>query len=104
MFKFIKKPFLVLLRFSRSLASKCISLNNESIIHIWLVQVVVMEVEILLIYQVEYDLSNKAKDINSKVFNMITRINESKTLKKHISCHCKCKFDDRKCNLSQKRK
>ena len=43
-----------------------------------------MEVEILLIYQVEYDLSNKAKDINSKVFNMITRINESKTLKKNI--------------------
>ena len=41
-----------------------------------------MEVEILLIYQVEYDLSNKAKDINSKVFNMITRITESKTLKK----------------------
>ena len=26
---------------------------------------------------------------------MITRINESKTLTKHISCKCKCKFDGR---------
>ena len=32
---------------------------------------------------------------------MITRINESKTLTKHISCECKCKFDGRKCNLDQ---
>ena len=29
---------------------------------------------------------------------MITGINESKTLTKHISCKCKCKFDGRKCN------
>ena len=27
---------------------------------------------------------------------MITRINEPKTLTKHISCKCKCKFDGRK--------
>ena len=36
-----------------------------------------MEVAILLIYQVKYDLSNKAKDINLKVIDMITGINES---------------------------
>ena len=29
---------------------------------------------------------------------MITGINESKTLTKHISCECKWKFDERKCN------
>ena len=29
---------------------------------------------------------------------MITGINESKTLTKHISCECKCRFDGRKCN------
>ena len=28
---------------------------------------------------------------------MITGINESKTLTKHISCKCKCKFDGTKC-------
>ena len=32
---------------------------------------------------------------------MITGINESKTLTKHISFQCKCKFDGRKCNLDQ---
>ena len=33
---------------------------------------------------------------------MITGKNESKTLTKHISCECKCKFDGRKCNSNQK--
>ena len=32
---------------------------------------------------------------------MITGINESKTLTKHISCECKCKFDGRKCDPNQ---
>ena len=26
---------------------------------------------------------------------------ESKTLTKHISCECKCRFDGRKCNSDQ---
>ena len=33
---------------------------------------------------------------------MITGINESRTLTKHISCKYECKFDRKKCNLSQK--
>ena len=33
---------------------------------------------------------------------MISGINESKTLTKHRSCECKCKFDGRKCNSNQK--
>ena len=33
---------------------------------------------------------------------MITRINESGLLIKHISCDCKCKFDGSKHNLNQK--
>ena len=32
---------------------------------------------------------------------MITGINESKTLAKHISCECKCRFNKRKCNSDQ---
>ena len=35
------------------------------------------------------------------MFNMITGINESKTLKKHISCDCKYIFDGRNCNSNQ---
>ena len=48
------------------------------------------------------DLSNKVcvpkktKYLNLSIFNMITGINESKTLTKHISCECKCKFDGEK--------
>ena len=44
---------------------------------------------------------NKTEDLNLSVFNMITGINESKTLTKHISCECKCKFDGRSCNSDQ---
>ena len=36
---------------------------------------------------------NKTEDLNLSVFNMITGINKSKTLTKHISCECKCRFD-----------
>ena len=48
------------------------------------------------------DLSNKlcvpynTEDLNLNVFNMITRINVSKTLTKHILCVCKCRCDGRK--------
>ena len=53
------------------------------------------------------DLSNKIcvpnekEDLNLSVFIMITRINESETLTKDISCECRCKFDGRKCNSGQ---
>ena len=33
---------------------------------------------------------------------MMTGINESRTLKKHISCKWECEFDGRNCNLNQK--
>ena len=46
-------------------------------------------------------VSNKTEDLNLSVFNMITGINESKTLTNHISCKCKCKFDGRKCYSEQ---
>ena len=54
------------------------------------------------------DLSNglcvpdKTEDLNLNVFNMITGINKSKTLTKHILFKCECKFDNRKCNSNQK--
>ena len=45
---------------------------------------------------------NKTNDLNIHVFNMITGINESEILIKHISCECKCKFDGKKRNSYQK--
>ena len=47
-------------------------------------------------------VSDETEDSVLSVSNMITRINESETLTKHISCECKRKFDDRKCNSNQK--
>ena len=44
---------------------------------------------------------NETEDLNLSVFNMITGINESKTLTKVMSRECKCKFDGRKCNSDQ---
>ena len=41
----------------------------------------------------------KPKVLNLHVFNMITGINKSRTLIKHISCKCECKYDGRKCML-----
>ena len=62
-----------------------------------------LEVAVLLItYLIKYvRVQNKTEDLNLSLFNMITGINESKTLTKHISCECKCKFDGRKCNSNQ---
>ena len=39
---------------------------------------------------------NKTEDLNLSMFNMITEINELKTLLRHISCKYKWKFNGRK--------
>ena len=46
-------------------------------------------------------IPNKTEHLNLNAFNMITFINELKTLTKHISCECECKLDGTKCNLNQ---
>ena len=43
-------------------------------------------------------VQKKTEELNLSMLNMITGINELKTLTKHISCQCKCRFDGRKCN------
>ena len=59
-------------------------------------------------YNVVDDLSmkicvrSKTKDVNIKVFNMITTTDKIKTLEKYFSWNCKCKFDSTTCNASQK--
>ena len=49
----------------------------------------------------EVCVRNKTEDLNLSVFNMIKGINEPKTLTKHTSCECKCKFRGTKCNSNQ---
>ena len=40
--------------------------------------------------------ANKVEDVNLSSFNIITKINESKTLAKNVPCKYKCKFDGKK--------
>ena len=47
-------------------------------------------------------VSSKTKDVNLKVFNMITRRDKAKILVKHISFDSKCKFNSSTCNSDQK--
>ena len=48
------------------------------------------------------DVFQKKQKTNVKVFNMITNKNEAKTMVKHISCDCKCKFNSATLNSNQK--
>ena len=99
-----------LLKFSESLATKCVSLNNESCtirsgffylnpIERNCYQFIISLDKYNGICNVIDYLSTKicapseTKDVNVKVFNMITRIKEVETFVKHISCDCKCKLD-----------
>ena len=68
-------------------------------------QINMLEVAILLMISlIKYVFQKKTKDLNLSIFNIITGINESKILTKHVSRECKCKFDSKKCNSNQKRK
>ena len=49
--------------------------------------------EVVLSYHQNYVFRRKTKDINVKVFNMITNKNEAKTITKYILCDRKCKFN-----------
>ena len=60
---------------------------------------------LLMAYLQKYVFRVKQKDVNVKVFkiyNMIRRMNEVKTLAKHSSCNCKCKFNGTTCNSNEK--
>ena len=131
MFGLIKKAFIELLSLSGSLASivnasdhaKCLYLNNQQ--HITQPTLIKLHhnkyIQGLDSYPFAVNLDrrnescntlndtssricviNKIKVVNLRIFKMITGINESKTLTKHISYKCICKFDTRKCSSNQK--
>ena len=75
--------------------------KNYFTIYLQLVQIDVLEKTFNEISN-KICVPNKTEDLNLRVCNMITGMNESKTLEKHISHKCECKFDSRKCNSNQK--
>ena len=42
------------------------------------------------------------KQKTKNLFNILRNKNEAKTMTKHISCDCKCKFNSATCNSNQK--
>ena len=98
MFSLIKQVLISLLSFSESLATKCGSLNDEPC----MVRLTLKHYA----FMISLDKCNgscnvlspkacasKKKEINVKVFNLITNKHENKAIANHISCDCKCKFD-----------
>ena len=104
--------FIVLLHFSESLATKCLFLNDEP--YMGKPTLINMNPVELKYYQFMVSLRccdvltpkicfpKETKDINGKAFNMITNKDEAKAMTEHISCGCKCKFNNTTCNSNQK--
>ena len=108
--------FFVLLGFSRSLATKCLFLNddpckvrptfidvnpNEHKYYPFMVR--------LNKYTGSYNVLSpkicvpkESKDINVKAFNMITNKDKDKAMTEHISCDWERKFNSTTCNSKQK--
>ena len=120
MFRSIKQVFIMLLSFIKSAANKCVSSNNEQcMVRPTLADLNPVDFNYYP-FMISLDKCNrgcnavgdlstkicvpsKIKDGNVKVFNnMITRINEAKSLIKHISWYCKHKFNSTICNSNQK--
>ena len=57
-----------------------------------IVEVVMLLMTYLWKYMLQVKRNVKVK-ANVKVFNLVTSINKVKTLIKHTSCDCKCKFN-----------
>ena len=89
MFSLIKQVFYCILSFSCSLATKCVSLNDEKkkkcneICNVLSPKICVL----------------KEADIVVKTLYMIKNKNEA--MAKNISRDCKCKFNSTKCNSNQ---
>ena len=47
-------------------------------------------------------LPDTIKNINVKVFNLMSRTNETRQIELHKTCKCKCRLDARACNNKQR--
>ena len=46
--------------------------------------------------------SDRVKNMNVKVHNLVSRVNETKSLVRHELCKCKCVLSESVCNSYQK--
>ena len=107
MFSCIKQVFILLLSFGSSLTTKCVSLNDVLCTRPALIDLNPIELryypsmisldKCINVLSPKIYVPKETKDINVKVFNMITNKNEAKRTAKPISCDCKCKFNSTTC-------
>ena len=50
----------------------------------------------------EISISDVIKDLNVKVFNLMSKINETSFIKWHETCKCVCRLDEITCNSKQR--
>ena len=62
---------------------------------------VVVAVTISTIHTTYICVPDAVKDLNVKVFNIMSRTNETKHIKWHETCKCKCRLDVSVCNNKQ---
>ena len=55
-----------------------------------------------MIHKAKLCVSDVVKDMNIKVFSLMSRINETRHISWHESCTCKCSLDASVCNDKQR--
>ena len=110
MFVFIKKVFYIGSLFLSSLVSvtslSCISMNNQAC----KVRPEIVNVSIKTSKcsgscnnindpYAKICVPDVVKDLNVKVFNLMLRTNETRHIKWHETCKCKCRLDASVCNI-----
>ena len=119
MFGFIKNIFVTAMTFFSCNAFKCISMNNQDckttpvIMNFNSNETLFYPYSILVNkcsgscddknnFYAKLCVSDDVKNMNIKVFNQISRTNESRYVSWHETCKCKCKLDASVCNNKQR--
>ena len=119
MFEFIKKMFVVTMFLFSCSALKCVSMNNhECRIRPEIININSKE-SIFYPYSIKVNkcsgscnnindpylklcVSDVVKNINGKVFNLMSRTNEARHMKWHKTCKFECSLDASVCNNKQR--
>ena len=123
MFKFIKQIFVLTMMFFSSLSSvnllECVSMNNQEC----KVRTEIVNVNssnpVFFAFSIKtskcsgscstindpyakFCVSDVVKNLNIKVFNLLSRTNETRHIEWHETCKCKCRLDVNVCNNKQR--
>ena len=96
MFGFIKKCFFTAMTFfnlSNVISLECVSMNNQEC---------KIRIEIINSPYAKICVPHQIKNINVKVFNLLSRTNETRHVKWHKTCKCKCTLVASICNNKQR--